>query len=62
MQLLNRACCLFIPMIILLKLIRKIISVYNEYHIKIGIDFALKLQSFSILKQAVGQHIANVVL
>jgi len=62
MQLLHRTRCLFIPMTILLKLLRKIITVYIEYHIKIGIDFALKLQSFSILKQAVGQRIANVVL
>jgi hypothetical protein len=49
-------------MTIILKLLRKIIPVYSEYHIKIGIDFALKLRSFSILKQAVGQQTANVVL
>ena len=61
-MLLHRARCLFITMTILLKLLRKIIPVYSEYLIKIDIDFALKLQSFSILKEAVGQHIAKVVL
>jgi hypothetical protein len=49
-------------MTILLKLLRKIIPVYSEYYIKIGTDFALKLQRFSIPRQAVDQHIANVVL
>jgi hypothetical protein len=48
-------------MTILLKLLRRIIPVYSEYSIKIGIDFALKMQSFSILEHAVGQQIANVV-
>ena len=62
MRRLYRARCLFIPITILLKLPRKNNPWFSEYHTKIGRDFALKLQRFSILKPAVGQHIAYVVL